>query len=86
MKLEGRLKANDIARSNTCEFARGYRDLLILLESPSNTENQLRHNESGGLPGTIDFIDNQLQQISKARNWHNTCIVDMKSYRSESIS
>lgn len=79
------LQATAIARANARELAEGYGDLALLVLEPGDRGDKLKHRHSGGLPRTINIIDEQLKAVSHFRSWHNTCIIDARSYRSRQI-
>ncbi|KEF50857.1 uncharacterized protein A1O9_13094 [Exophiala aquamarina CBS 119918] len=79
------LKATKVARCNALGLAKGHRDLAILTQEPADYEDVMDHTELGGLPPTIEFLSRQLLEASGTRNWENTCIVDMRSFRSSRL-
>ena len=54
----------------------------MLTQEPANYEAVVEHAEPGGLAPSIDFLSRQLLEASGIRNWENTCIVDIRSFRS----
>lgn len=81
----------EIAWQNALGLAAGREDLCIILECPADMEDKLRHDEQTYIPDTIAMVNEELKFaasgliISHERNWKNTCILDMKTYRSEKI-
>jgi hypothetical protein len=75
-----RLFATDIAVSNAVELAGGYADFAVLLLEPADTEATKLHTED--LPRTIQHVDEELLKSCRTRDWHNTCIIDVRPFRS----
>lgn len=76
-------EAGSVAKKNALRLAFGYRDLAVLLQEPGDGEDEFDHQES--LPLTIEFIDDQLKEVSKMRIWQNTCLLDIRAFRSRVI-
>jgi hypothetical protein len=74
------LTADDIAVANAVELAEGHADLAVLLLEPTNTESKTPHHED--LPRTIQYIDEELLESCRTRDWRNTCIIDVRPFRS----
>jgi hypothetical protein len=74
-----------VARRNAHRLAKGYRDLAILIQEPADNEHVVEHTAPRGLPPTIEFLSRQLQEASERRDWENTCIMDMRSFRSSPL-
>lgn len=74
------LTANDIAVANAVELAEGHADLAVLLLEPADTESKKPHHED--LPRTIQYIDEELLESCRTRDWRNTCIIDVRPFRS----
>jgi hypothetical protein len=83
--LATKLKATEVAQSNAQGLAKGYRDLAMLAQEPADYENVVEHAAQGGLPPTIDFLSRQLFEASGTRNWENTCIMDIRPFRSSRL-
>lgn len=79
------LQATDIAKGNAFELAKGYCDLVLLTLEPGDNEDKVRHDQSGGVPRTIEILNEHLEAVSDFRTWQNTCIIDARSYRSAQI-
>jgi len=74
------LTASDIAVANAVELAEGHADLAVLLLEPADTESESLHQED--LPRTIQVIDEELLESCRTRDWRNTCIIDVRPFRS----
>jgi hypothetical protein len=74
------LAASDIAVANAVELAEGHADLAVLLLEPADTESKKSHQED--LPRTIQIIDEELLESCRTRDWRNTCIIDVRPFRS----
>lgn len=81
--LANHFKVHDIARRNADDLARGHRDLLVMLLEPADSQATLDHGTS--LPSTIKFVDHELKAASNGRNWQNTCIFDIRPFRSDEV-
>jgi hypothetical protein len=74
------LSANDIAVFNAAELAEGYADFAVLLLEPADMEEEELHAER--IPRTIECVSEELLGSCQTRDWHNTCIVDIRPFRS----
>jgi len=70
----------DTAVANAVELAEGNADLAVLLLEPADTETTELHHEN--LPRTIQYMDEELHKSCRTRDWRNTCIVDIRPFRS----
>lgn len=75
------LAAGSIAISNATELAEAHTDLVVLLLEPANQEATSAHSQS--MPDTITYVDNEFHNASHSRNWKNTCIFDIRPFRSQ---
>lgn len=75
--------ATQVAIENAVELAKGHRDLAILLLEPADSEAHELHIQY--LPTTIQRIDEELRACSRLRGWQNTCILDIRPFRSAAI-
>lgn len=81
--LARRLGASNVTKENATSLATGYRDLAVLLQEPGDQEDRLDHTEL--LPATVEFIANQLSDVDKMRGWQNTCLLEIRPFRSNAI-
>ena len=81
--LENQLSPTTTAISNAIELAEGHKDLAVLLLEPADSEATQLHSEN--LPQTIKDVNHELQSVCRKRDWRNTCILDLRPFRSAVI-
>lgn len=79
-RLGNQLSATRTAVSNAVELAQGHSDLVILLLEPADSEATELHSEN--LPPTVEDVNHELQSVCRTRDWRNTCILDLRPFRS----
>lgn len=81
--LGRQLSATPTAISNAIELAKGHGDLVILLLEPADSEAYELHSDC--LPRTIQYVHAELVGSCRTRDWRNTCILDLRPFRSNII-
>jgi hypothetical protein len=84
-ELGRRLNVKSVALHNMYGLAKGHRDLALLTLEPADHEDTRRHTQLYGLPQTVQILNDGLEDISRGRSWKNTCIIDIRSFRSDKI-
>ena len=74
------LSANNMTVANAVELAEGHADMAVLLSEPADTESKDSHHED--LPQTIQHINAELLESCRARDWRNTCIINVRPFGS----
>lgn len=67
-KLSRRPSVQSVALHNMYGLTKGYRDLTLLTLEPANNKDNLRHNQLGSPPRTVQLLSDQLDDVRGARN------------------